>query len=143
MLWKIYALTTVALFLKMFALAGVQGINRVRHRSFVRPDDAAFFGKNAEPLAAELPIVARAQDTLRNDLENIPIFLFLMLGYIQLQGPVVPLAIYASLFVLSRIGHTLCYLTPRQPLRNRMYLLGILMDFCLGGHLLWAVLTQA
>jgi type II secretory pathway component PulM len=26
--------------------------------------------------------------------------------------------------VLSRIGHTLCYLWPRQPLRNRMYLLG-------------------
>lgn len=138
MLWKIYALTTVALFLKMFAVAGVQGVNRVRHRVFVRPDDAAFFGKTT-PQAAELPIVARAQDTLRNDLENIPIFLFLMLGYIQLQGPVVPLAVYAGVFVLSRVGHTLCYLTPRQPLRNRMYILGILMDLALCGHLIWAV----
>ncbi|MEZ0369911.1 MAG: MAPEG family protein [Candidatus Sericytochromatia bacterium] len=142
MLWKIYALTTVALFLKMFALAGVQGINRVRHRTFVRPDDAAAFGQT-EAVAAELPIVARAQDTLRNDLENIPIFLFLMLGYIQLQGPVLPLAIYAALFVAARIGHTLCYLTPRQPLRNRMYLLGILIDFILCGHVLYGVLTLA
>ncbi|PKL03128.1 MAG: MAPEG family protein [Spirochaetae bacterium HGW-Spirochaetae-9] len=138
MLWKIYALTTLVLFLKMFAVAGVQGVNRIKNRTFVRPEDAAFFG-GAAPAAAELPIVERAQNTLRNDLENIPLFLFLMLGYIQLQGPVLPLMIYATLFVSARIGHTLCYLTPRQPWRNLCYQLGLLMDFMLCGHLLWAV----
>lgn len=140
MLWKIYALTTVVLFLKMFAVAGVQGYYRLKNRSFVRPEDAAFFGQTS-PATAELPIVERAQNTLRNDLENIPIFLFLMLGYIQFQEPVTPLAIYASLFVLSRIGHTLCYLNPRQPLRNRLYLLGQLMNFLICGHLLWKVFS--
>ncbi len=142
MLWKIFALTTIALFLKMFAVAGVQGFHRVKHRTFVRPDDAAFFGKVA-PASAELPIVARAQDTLRNDLENIPIFLFLLLAYIQLGGQVMPMAVYASVFVLARVGHTLCYLKPRQPLRNRMYILGILVDLALCGHMLWMIVHSA
>lgn len=139
---KIFALTVVVLFLKMFAVAGVQGVNRLKNRVFVRPDDAAYFGKQVDPAAQELPIVERAQHTLRNDLENIPIFLFLMLAYLQLQGPAAPLAIYATVFVLSRIGHTLFYLKPRQPHRNRMYLLGILVDLTLCGHLLWLCLTH-
>jgi len=141
MLWKIYALTVLALFLKMFVVAGVQGVNRLKHRSFTRPDDAEFFGKEAPVAAADLPIVQRAQRVLDNDLENIPIFLFLMLAYIQLQGPVVPLMVYASLFVFSRFGHTWFYLKPRQPHRNRMYLLGILIDLILCGHLLVAVFS--
>jgi uncharacterized membrane protein YecN with MAPEG domain len=133
--WQIYALIVVALFLKMFVVAGVQGIQRVKNKSFVRPEDAAFFGGGATPLSEELPIVQRAQHTLRNDLENIPIFLFLLLSYIQLGCWPLGVFIYGSLFVFSRILHTIAYLRPMQPLRNRAYLLGLLVMFCLCGHL--------
>lgn len=121
--WKLYALTTSALFMKLFAVAAVQGYYRLSSRTFVNPEDAAFFGKTA-PAEQEHPMVMRASNTLRNDLENIPIFLFLLLGAIQLQVAWWPLVGACVLFVISRIGHTLCYLWPRQPLRNRMYLLG-------------------
>ena len=132
----VFALTVMALFLKMFVIAGVQGINRMQSGVMVRPEDAAYFVKQA-PAAAELPIVDRAQSTLRNDLENIPIFLFLMLAYMQLNGPPMPLAIYAAVFVLARCGHSYFYLRPRQPHRNRLYLVGIAVDFVLCGHLFW------
>ncbi len=102
----------------------------------VRPEDAAVFAKKA-PAVQELAIVDRAQNALRNDLENIPLFLFLMLAYILLQGPLIPLRIYAVIFVLSRIGHSYFYIWPRQPHRNRVYLIGILMAMILSGHLLW------
>lgn len=121
--WQLYALTTSALFLKLFAVAAVQGYYRLSSGTFVNPEDAAFFGKTL-PAEREHPMVIRASNTLRNDLENIPIFLFLLLGTIQLQVAWWSLVGACVLFVLSRIGHTLCYLWPRQPLRNRMYLLG-------------------
>jgi uncharacterized membrane protein YecN with MAPEG domain len=137
--WQAFGLTAIALFLKMFAVAGVQGIQRMKHRAFARPDDAAFFGKGATPLAQDLPIVERAQNVLRNDVENIPIFMILMLSYAQLGAWPLGAAIYGALFVCARIVHTLAYITPRQPLRNRAYLLGTLMMFIMSGHIIAAI----
>ena len=131
-----FALTVIVLFLKGFTLAGIQGINRLKSGVMVRPEDAACFAKQA-PAAQELKIVERAQNAIRNDLENVPYFLFLMLAYLVLHGPVLPLQIYAAIFVLSRIGHSYFYIYPRQPHRNRVYLMGMLMSMILSGHLLW------
>jgi uncharacterized membrane protein YecN with MAPEG domain len=136
--WQAFGLTAVALFLKMFAVAGVQGVQRMKSRAFTRPDDAAFFGKGATPAAQEVPIVERAQNTLRNDVENIPIFLFLMLAYAQLGAWPLGAALYGAAFVLARVTHTLAYLQPRQPLRNRAYLVGQLLMFVMSGHIVAA-----
>lgn len=138
--WQSFALTAVALFIKMFAVAGVQGIQRMKHRTFARPDDAAFFGRGVAVAAQDLPVVERAQNTLRNDVENIPIFLFLMIAYAQLGAWPLGAAIYGTLFVLARITHTITYINPRQPLRNRAYILGQLLMFVMSGHIVAAVL---
>jgi hypothetical protein len=85
--WKIYGLTVVTLFLKMFAAVLVQGYGRFKHRGFANPEDAAMFDKlfGAKPNAArQSDLVDRAQSVLRNDGENIPIFLFMAMAYIQL-----------------------------------------------------------
>lgn len=42
-----WMVTAFALYLKMSFNLAVQAISRVRHRAFVKPEDAAFFGGNA------------------------------------------------------------------------------------------------
>jgi hypothetical protein len=41
--WKIYGLTVVVLFVKMFAVVLVQGYGRYKHRGFTNPEDAVMF----------------------------------------------------------------------------------------------------
>lgn len=135
--WQIYAVTTCALFLKLFLVALVQAYYRLRYRMFVHAEDAAFFG-NTAPVAQEHPQVIRAANVFRNDLENIPIFLFLILGAVQLQLAEGLLKGACLLFVLSRYGHMWFYLRPRQPWRNLCYVLGQAVMAVLVWHLLAA-----
>ena len=81
--YQFYALTTVILFFKMFANSIVQGIGRLNAKAFVTAEDARFFA-HAPPAPDEAPIVKRAAMCWRNDVENIPIFLFLGLIYVTL-----------------------------------------------------------
>ena len=76
-----YALATVTLFIKFWLLAVTQGLVRVRHKTFVNPEDARVFGRGGEAAAAEHPTVARAGAAMRNDLENLPFFFVLALVY--------------------------------------------------------------
>lgn len=85
--WSIYGLTVVALFIKMFSAVLVQGYGRYQHRGFNNPEDAVMFEKffGQKPDAAQRSeLVDRAQSVLRNDGENIPIFLFIAVSYLQL-----------------------------------------------------------
>ena len=130
--WQIYGLTVVALFLKMFATVLVQAYGRFRSTTFDNPEDSAIaikiFGKqDAGAIDDDLP--RRAQNILRNDGENIPIFLFLALTYVQLDCWETGTLIYFPLFVLTRIIHTFAYLRAIQPLRNIVYLVGIGVGF--------------
>ena len=101
----IWSLACVALFLKMFGIAIIQGHQRTKYKVFTKPEDAAFFGKT-EAAEQERPVVERGQRALRNDLENIPIFLFLGLAYAHLKCWSTGMLIYTSLFVASRYAHT-------------------------------------
>lgn len=112
------------LWLKMFANSVVQGVYRIRNRSFTRPDDAAYFGKGVAVREEELPIVQRASACWRNDLENIPIFLIIGLGFVLANGPAGAALIYFALFTIARIAHTIFYLRPMQPWRNLAFQLG-------------------
>lgn len=124
------------LWLKMFANSAIQGLYRVRHRHFPRPDDAAFFGKGIAVQVEDLPIVQRASACWRNDLENIPMFLIIGLGFVLADGPAGPALIYFGLFTIARIAHTILYLKPTQPWRNLAYQLGVLMTVAVLIHTL-------
>jgi uncharacterized MAPEG superfamily protein len=134
-----YALTTVALFLKMFSTSIVQGAGRFGANTFVIPEDARFYGKTA-PAAAEAPIVQRAQAVWRDDLENIPIFLFLGLVYILARCWPAGAVIYFSIFVAARILHSIFYFKAMQPWRNFAYDIGIVICFVLSAHIVAAAL---
>jgi|HubBroStandDraft_4_1064222.scaffolds.fasta_scaffold720765_1 glutathione S-transferase len=134
-----YALITVILFFKMLANSVVQGRARTSTKTFTNPEDAQFFGAPA-PAADELPIVKRAAAAWRNDLENIPIFLFLGLIYVTLGCWPAGAFIYFSIFAIARILHTIAYLRGMQPARTIFYVIGIAICVTLSVHILIAVL---
>ncbi|MGF1590414.1 MAG: MAPEG family protein [Pleurocapsa sp.] len=138
--WKVYGLTVVALFVKMFAMVLVQVYGRYKHRGFSNPEDAVIFDKffGHQPDASkQSELVDRAQSVLRNDGENIPIFLFLAMTYVQLGCWQTGLIIYLPLFVIGRIAHAISYLTALQPWRNLSYQLGLWVMFVMSGHIVW------
>ena len=136
-LLRMYAITTIVLALKMFAIAVVQGRARTTEGAFLNPEDAATFGGKAVPQEPE--IVQRAARAWRNDLENIPIFL--ILGWIYVTAGLSPAAfvIYCIVFMVARIVHTICYINSIQPWRTAGYTVGALVTLALIIHLFIAV----
>jgi uncharacterized MAPEG superfamily protein len=144
--WKLYGLTVAVLFVKMFAMVLVQGYGRYQHRGFANPEDAVLFDKlfGQKPDASKSSeLVDRAQSVLRNDGENIPIFLFITIAYIQLGCWATGLSIYLPLFVLGRIVHSISYLKALQPWRNLSYQLGVWVTFAMVGHIVWQSMSIA
>ncbi len=141
--WQIYGLTTIALFLKMFATVLVQAYGRFKSISFDNPEDSdiviKIFGKQ-DSSSINNDLARRAQNVLRNDGENIPIFLFLAMTYVQLNCWKIGTLIYFPLFIFTRIVHTIAYLRAFQPLRNIVYLIGIGVGFILSGHIVWKII---
>jgi uncharacterized membrane protein YecN with MAPEG domain len=140
--WKIYGITVVILFLKMLAIVLLQVNSRQKSNNFSSPEDAATFGKGGTGVIQESQLLQRATKILNNDGENIPIFLFLATAYVNLgcwqQGTL----IYFTLFVLSRLTHSIAFLRAMQPLRTRAYQLGLLVMIVLSGHIIWTALQS-
>jgi glutathione S-transferase len=137
--YQFYALTTVILFFKMFAISIVQGLGRVNARAFVTAEDARFFAQSP-PVPDEAPIVKRAAMAWRNDLENIPIFLFLGLIYITLGCWPGGVFIYFTIFIIARILHTIAYLNGMQPWRTIFFTVGMFVCVTLSIQILTKVL---
>ena len=137
--YQFYAVITVILFFKMLVLSTVQALARTGAKSFPNPEDAKFFGAPG-PVADELPIVKRAAAAWRNDLENIPIFLFLGMIYITLGCWPGGAFIYFSIFAIARIFHTIAYIRGLQPARTICYAVGVAICVTLSVNILIAVL---
>ena len=61
-------------------------------------------------------------------------------GYVALGASPLAAPVYFGAFVLSRIGHGLLMLRPRQPLRTQVFGLGVLTLLALTIHVLVAAL---
>jgi glutathione S-transferase len=137
--YQFYAFTAVILFFKMFAISIVQGIGRINAKQFVTAEDARFFA-HEPPAPDEAPIVKRAQMAWRNDLENIPIFLFLGLIYVTLGCWPGGAFIYFTIFIVARILHTVAYLNGMQPWRTIFFTIGMVVCVSLSIQILMTVL---
>ena len=145
--WEIYGLTAIALFIKMFATILVQAYGRFKYNSFDNPEDSAFvakiFGKeNVKNKDTGSDLARRAQNILRNDGENIPIFLFLAMTYVRLNCWETGISIYFPLFVITRVIHGIAYIRAIQPLRNIVYLIGIGVTLTLCSHIVWKIVVN-
>ncbi|XP_003230564.2 prostaglandin E synthase isoform X1 [Anolis carolinensis] len=108
------------LVLKMYAVAVITGQVRLRKKAFANPEDALRHG--GLQYHREDPDVERCLRAHRNDLENIPPFLFLGAAY-SFLGPDPSVArLHFLAFFLGRLAHTVAYLLRlRAPLRSVAY----------------------
>jgi uncharacterized MAPEG superfamily protein len=137
--YQFYALTTVILFFKMASISLVQALGRLSTKTFVTPEDAEFFA-HAPAAQEEAPIVKRAMNAWRNDLENIPMFLFLGLIYVTLGCWRGGAFIYFTIFVVARILHTITFLLGLQPWRTIFFTFGMAVCIALSIQILTTVL---
>lgn len=128
----------VILYLKMLFNSFTQGYLRVKNKHFVNPEDASIFGRifktNATDSEVEAPLIDRASRCWRNDLENIPMFLIISIGYVLAGGRAKWGLIYFSVFTGARIFHTICYMMQIQPWRNLSYVLGVVTTITIAVH---------
>ena len=130
---RLYALMAIILSLKMTAIAIVQGRARTSAKKYTNPEDAKMFG--AELATQELPMVQRANNAWRNDLENIPMFLILALVYAIAGLSPTAFIVYCAVFTIARILHTFFYLNAMQPWRTIAFTIGAFAMFALIIHL--------
>jgi uncharacterized MAPEG superfamily protein len=136
---EIWAVTAVALFLKSQALAILQGHVRIKNKAYAKPEDAKVYGKGAEALAADLPVVQRAQGAIRNDGENIPYFLLIGLAHVQLGCWEAGVPWLFGTFFVARCAHSIFMVSPRQPHRTLAYAIGMIVTFVLSAQVVWEV----
>lgn len=135
-------LAVVALFIKHAVTVSVQGRERLRARSFAYPEDAAHWGGRHEP-GRESALWERAARLLRNDGENHPLFFALAGAYVALGCADAAGAAYFVIYAAARWAHGLFLLWPRQPHRNRAYVVSLTVLLALAGHVGVAALARA
>jgi uncharacterized MAPEG superfamily protein len=109
---------------KMLANSLVQGYGRFKYKSFKYREDEMFFRTEMRRDEPQPELLTRADACWRNDLENIPVFLFAALGGLVCG---IPLEVYRALIVLFCAGRTLqtvSLLLSLQPWRFIGYLAG-------------------
>ncbi len=138
--WKAFSICLVLLFAKGLATSLYQARLRVKTRAFLSPEDARLM--RARSINLESPQLQRAGAVWRNDLENIPYFIFLALAYVLVGCWAAGAAPYFGLFVLFRFGHTAAYLQGLQPLRFICYSGGVAISCILSTHIIYQTLIS-
>ena len=116
----IWFFCTGQLFLKTYSTSAVQALSRIKNKSYRHEDGMSFFSKGKGKFGSQnfSEIDKKSEHVWRNDLENIPLFIFLFLGFTLIVNNKDYSIIYALNFCISRTLHTLFYYIPKQPWRN-------------------------
>lgn len=135
---KIWVVGAAILAVKMWANTIVQSIARVKYNAFDIPEDAeklgSFYKKDLKFAEKKHFLDERGAACWRNDLENIPLFLLLALGFVLIGGSGKWLIGYFSIFIIARISHTVCFLKAAQPWRSFSFDLGFIATIALTIH---------
>ncbi|WP_240807332.1 MAPEG family protein [Polyangium spumosum] len=116
--FKIWVASLVVLFLKMHFNSGLQKRGRLDQGGYPRPEDAKMFGVEQKE---DTGLAWRAGRCWQNDLENIPLYLFVSLAYVLAGGPELWAYILFGTYTAARVAHTACYLLALQPWRLIAY----------------------
>ncbi|MCY1062577.1 MAPEG family protein [Nannocystis sp. SCPEA4] len=128
-----YAVAVAALFFKHFMTTAIQGRERLRTRSFAYPEDAAQWrGEHHD--GPPSPLWDRAARLLRNDGENHALFFALGGAYVALGCPDRLGVAYFAVYAVARWAHAVFLLWPRQPHRNRAYVVSLAVLLALAVH---------
>lgn len=137
--WRLWALSVLALALKMLVLASLTSRQRLVKQVFASPEDYASQGIAAKPESdADVERYRRAH---RNDLENI--LPFFVVGAIYAATEPSALGAWLCLvgFAVSRVLHTVFYLRSAMPHRTIAYGYGYFATVWMIGASAWALLA--
>ena len=132
--WKLWALSVLALALKMLVLALLTSRQRLVKRVFASPEDYATQGM-AEKTERD-PDVERYRRAHRNDLENILPFFVVGAIYAATQPSTLGAWLCLPGFALARVLHTVFYLLGAMPHRTIAYAYAYFAT-------VWMILTSA
>lgn len=121
-----YVIALLILFLKYFVVTAIQGKARFSTRTFRWPEDARTWN-GAPARGPESDLIERAQSCLRNDAETQPFFYAFAAAWVALGAASEAASIALPAYALARCGHAWFFLRPKQPLRNRMFVLAQLL----------------
>ncbi|KYF57688.1 hypothetical protein BE08_38165 [Sorangium cellulosum] len=116
--FKIWVASLIVLFLKMHFNSAMQKRGRLAAGGYPRPEDAEMFGTAHKE---DTGLAWRAGRCWQNDLENIPLFLFISLAYVLAGGAELWAIVLFGVFTAARVAHTACYLLSLQPWRLICY----------------------
>eukprot|EP01100_Stratorugosa_tubuloviscum_P000581 TRINITY_DN1128_c0_g2_i1.p1 TRINITY_DN1128_c0_g2~~TRINITY_DN1128_c0_g2_i1.p1 ORF type:complete len:144 (-),score=50.05 TRINITY_DN1128_c0_g2_i1:93-524(-) len=119
-LFTVYASSVALLALKMLSMSFSTAFFRFKTGTFANPEDNK--GKKSQPNES----VERVRRAHLNDLENIPIFLFVAFVYLTTNPSLWSAQVYLYSFVAARFIHTLTYLFAIQPFRAISFFVGVL-----------------
>ena len=122
----LYVLAATVVALHLLALAFYTAAVRGPTRITLNTEDASTVARGATVAEVESVVVARAQRVHRNALENAVPFLIIGLLYVLTGASARGAMIFFGVYVVTRILHSLAYLSAKQPWRTMMFATGAL-----------------
>ncbi len=124
--FRIYAICSVILGVKMLTSAVYTATRRQKTAGFINPEDVtAFASPGTTARVEEAPEVAHALRIQRNDGENIPLFFAIGLIYVLTGASAFGATVLCSLFTVARVAHTFAYTYRKQPARAICFATGL------------------
>jgi len=127
--------------LKCCLLAFRTGGLRGKHKTFVTKEDQVTLGKGEGAVGADHPEVVRWNSAHRNELENLLPFLCVVVAFVYMasvaskgdssRDPTAGIILF-TVWVGSRMIHTICYVNEIQPARTAAWVFGVLTLFATG-----------
>jgi uncharacterized MAPEG superfamily protein len=114
---------SVLLAIKMAAVAFVTAKARFDSKVVLNPEDAPV-NPGAQARSEEAESTLRAKRAHLNDVENIPVFMFLALLFTLTGCSAMAGWIYFGVYFVARTLHTVFYLRAVQPWRTAAFALG-------------------
>jgi uncharacterized MAPEG superfamily protein len=133
---KIWVASLLILFVKMHFNSGMQKRGRLAEGGYPRPEDAEMFGVK---MKEDTGLAWRAGRCWQNDLENIPLYLFVSLAYVLAGGPELWAYVLFGAYTAARVAHTACYLLALQPWRLISYATGHAAQLAIIGFVVFHV----
>jgi uncharacterized MAPEG superfamily protein len=137
--FKIWVASLLILLVKMHFNSAMQKRGRLLAGAYPRPEDAVMFGIEHKE---DTGLAWRAGRCWQNDLENIPLYLFVSLAYVLAGGPELWAYVLFGVYTASRVAHTACYLLALQPWRVICYATGHAAQLVLIGFIIYRVFAS-
>ncbi|MBN8964677.1 MAG: MAPEG family protein [Rhizobiales bacterium] len=142
-----YAVAASLMILKLMGQGWVTVYRMMKSEAgLLNPEDLLPGPANRHPDPSQLQLseyVERSRRVHRNDIENILAFLAAGWVFVAVRPPLMLTVVLMSIFVVSRLAHTLAYMTrQRHEVRATLFSLGSIVVVVMAVYVLVAVLLR-